>query len=95
MAGNRRVGMVLQERDRRLLEELAVMRVVDREQAQASAGLRFRHAGECAALGAYPRGTLATVFPRASGAGQKALYTFSAAGAQLVGASIAAPTPQG
>ncbi len=38
MTGNRRVGMVLQDRDRQLLEELAVMRVIDREQAKTVAG---------------------------------------------------------
>ena len=36
MTGNNR-GLVLQPRDRRLLEELAVMRVVDREQAKTVA----------------------------------------------------------
>lgn len=38
MGGNRRIGMVLQERDRRFLTELAAMRVVDRDQAKAAAG---------------------------------------------------------
>ena len=37
MTGSNR-GLVLQPRDRRLLEELAVMRVVDREQARIAAG---------------------------------------------------------
>jgi hypothetical protein len=38
MAGNNRTALVLQERDRRLLEALETMRVVDREQAKVVAG---------------------------------------------------------
>ncbi len=40
MAGNRQRGFVLQERDRHLLRELSVMRVIDREQAKIVAGFR-------------------------------------------------------
>ncbi len=38
MAGNSRIALVLQERDRRLLEALESMRVIDREQAKVVAG---------------------------------------------------------
>jgi Replication-relaxation len=38
MAGNSRTTLVLQERDRRLMEALQTMRVVDREQAKTVAG---------------------------------------------------------
>jgi hypothetical protein len=38
MSGNDRHGIVIQERDRHFLRELAVMRVVDREQAKIVAG---------------------------------------------------------
>jgi len=38
MTGNRRAGLVLQERDRHLLSELGVMRIVDRETAKVVAG---------------------------------------------------------
>lgn len=38
MAGNNRTGMVLQERELRLLEALESMRVIDREQAKIVAG---------------------------------------------------------
>ena len=38
MTGNNGKGIVLQERDRHLLKELAVMRVIDREQAKCVAG---------------------------------------------------------
>lgn len=37
MTGNKQ-GLVLQPRDRSLLEELAIMRVIDREQAKTVAG---------------------------------------------------------
>ena len=40
MAGNNRTALVLQERDRRLLEALESMRVVDREQAKIVCGFR-------------------------------------------------------
>ena len=40
MAGNNRTSLVLQERDRRLLEALESMRVVDREQAKVVCGFR-------------------------------------------------------
>jgi hypothetical protein len=38
MTGNKRPVIVLQERDRRLLEELGTLRVIDREQAKVVAG---------------------------------------------------------
>src|SRR4029077_21157851 len=38
MTGNSKTRIVLQERDRHLLKEIAVMRVVDREQAKCVAG---------------------------------------------------------
>jgi len=40
MAGNNRTGIVLQQRDLRLLEALETMRVIDREQAKVVAGFR-------------------------------------------------------
>ena len=87
MAGNRRVGMVLQERDRRLLEELAVMRVADRDQAQAAVGFGSITRVNARLLALTRASLLRRFFQGASGAGQRALYTLSTAGAQLVGAS--------
>jgi N-acetylmuramoyl-L-alanine amidase len=40
MSGNRAPVVELQDRDRRLLDELAIMRVINREQAQIVAGFR-------------------------------------------------------
>jgi len=37
MPGNRRRGIVLQDRDRHLLSELGVMRIVDRESLEREA----------------------------------------------------------
>jgi hypothetical protein len=42
MAGSKRISIMLQERDRRLLEALESMRVIDREQAMVVAGFRSR-----------------------------------------------------
>jgi len=87
MAGNRRVGMVLQERDRRFLEELAVMRVVDRDQAKAAAGFGSVTRVNVRLLALTRAGLLRRFFLGTSGAQQKALYNLSVAGAQLVGAA--------
>jgi hypothetical protein len=38
MNGNKGVGLVIQERDRRLLRELGHLRVIDREQAKVFGG---------------------------------------------------------
>ncbi len=87
MDGNRRIGMVLQERDRRLLEELAVMRVVDRDQAKAAAGFGSITRVNTRLLALTRAGLLRRFFLGTSGARQKALYTLSGAGAQLIGAA--------
>ncbi|MGB9236810.1 MAG: replication-relaxation family protein [Terriglobales bacterium] len=81
------MGIVLQERDRRLLEELNVMRVADRDQAQAAAGFGSVTRVNARLLGLTRAGLLRRFFVGTSGTGQKALYTLSASGAQLVGAS--------
>ena len=38
MTGNRRTGVVLQDRDRHLLSEVGLMRIIDRETAKLVAG---------------------------------------------------------
>jgi hypothetical protein len=86
MDGNRRIGMVLQDRDRRFLEELAVMRVVDRDQAKAAAGFGSVTRVNARLLALTRAGLLRRFFLGTSGARQKALYTLSTAGAQLIGA---------
>jgi hypothetical protein len=79
--------MVLQDRDRRFLEELAVMRIVNRDQAKAAAGFGSVTRVNARLLALTRAGLLRRFFLGTSGAKQKALYTLSAAGAQLIGAS--------
>jgi hypothetical protein len=78
---------VLQDRDRRLLKELNVMRVADREQAQTAGGFGSVTRVNARLLALTRAGLLRRFFIGTSGTGQKALYTLSASGAQVVGAS--------
>jgi hypothetical protein len=91
MGGNKRRGLVIQERDRQLLREMAIMRVIDREQARVIAGfgsvtrvntrlLRLTRAG---LLRRFSLGTTA--------GGQKALYALSAKSAQLLDVPLRGP----
>jgi hypothetical protein len=79
--------MVLQERDRRFLTELATMRVVDRDQAKAAAGFGSITRVNARLLTLTRAGLLRRFFLGTSGAKQKALYTLSAAGGQLIGSA--------
>jgi len=79
--------MVLQRRDQQFLEELAVMRIVDRDQVKAAAGFGSITRVNTRLLTLTNAGLLRRFFLGTSGARQKALYTLSAAGAQLVGAA--------
>lgn len=79
--------MVLQERDRRFLEELAILRVVDRDQAKAVAGFGSVTRVNARLLALTRAGLLRRFFLGTSGAQQKALYTLSNAGAKLAGVS--------
>ncbi len=49
MTGNKRTGLVLQDRDRHLLSELGVMRIIDRETAKVVARFRFNDTGQVCA----------------------------------------------
>src|ERR1035441_3823400 len=91
MRGNKRHGMVAQERDRRLLLALAVMRVIDREQAKVVAGFTSTTRANARLLALTRAGLLRRFFLGTTGAGQKALYALSAKGAQLVGVPLRAP----
>jgi len=87
MTGNRRAGIVVQERDYRLLRELSVMRVVDREQAKVVAGFGSTTRANARLLALTRAGLLRRFFLGTTAGGQKALYTFSTRAAQLVGAA--------
>ena len=79
MGGNDRI--ILQERDLHLLRELAVMRVVDREQAKIVAGFGSTSRANVRLL-ALTRAGMFRRFFLGSGGGRKALYMLSRKGAQ-------------
>jgi len=79
MGGNDRI--ILQERDRHLLRELSVMRVVDREQAKIVAGFGSTSRANVRLLALTRAGILRRFF-LGSGGGRKALYVLSPKGAQ-------------
>lgn len=83
--------MVLQERDRHLLQELAIMRVIDREQAKIIAGFHSTTTANLRLLKLTQKGLLRRFFLGTKGAGQKALYALSAKAAQLVGVPLRGP----
>src|SRR5712692_6434307 len=91
MRGNDRRGVVIQERDRHLLEELGVMRVIDREQAEIVAGFRSTTRVNTRLLALTQAGLLRRFFLGATAGGKKALYTLSAKGAALIGVPARGP----
>lgn len=78
-------GMVIQDRDRHLLKELAVMRILDREQAKRIAGFGSTTRANARLLALTRAGLLRRFFLGTTAAGQKALYSLSRQGAALVG----------
>jgi hypothetical protein len=84
MTGNNAKGIILQDRDRHLLCELAVMRVIDREQAKCIAGFRSTTRANSRLLSLTRTGLLRRFFLGTKGGGQKALYALSPTGAKLV-----------
>jgi hypothetical protein len=85
MAGNNRKGFILQERDARLLRELAVMRVVDREQAKCVGGFGSTTRVNARLLGLTRAGLLRRFFIGTEARGMKALYTLTREGSKLSG----------
>jgi len=83
MTGNNRRGLVIQERDRHLLRELSIMRVIDREQAKRVGGFGSTTQINARLLRLTRAGLLRRFFLGTKGGGQKALYTLSASGAKL------------
>jgi hypothetical protein len=84
MSGNKPKGVVIQERDRQLLRELSVMRVIDREQAKIVAGFKSTTRVNARLLLLTNVGLLKRFFLGTSKGGMKALYALSPKGAQLV-----------
>jgi protein involved in plasmid replication-relaxation len=84
MSGNKRRGIILQERDRHLLRELAVMRIIDRIQAMCVAGFGSVTRANARLLALVQAGLLIRLFTGTDAVGKKALYTLSPKGAALV-----------
>lgn len=91
MNGNEHRGMVIQERDRQLLRELSVMRVIDREQAKVVAGFGSTTRANARLLLLTRAGLLRRFFLGTKAGGAKALYTLSLKGARLVGVPESGP----
>ena len=85
MLGNSRSGMVIQPRDKHLLRELEVMRIIDREQAKVVAGFRSTTRANARLLALYKEGLLRRFFQGTTAGGKKAFYTLLPKGARLVG----------
>jgi Replication-relaxation len=91
MSGNEHYGLIVQERDRQLLTELAVMQVIDREQAKIVAGFRSTTRANVRLLALVRAGLLRRFFLGTGGGGKKALYAISEKGAQLAGVPYRGP----
>lgn len=88
MAGNRRQAVVLQDRDRHLLSELAVMRIIDREITKVVAGFGSTRRANARLLQLTRAGLLRRFFVGSIAHGRKAVYTLSAKGSELVNANL-------
>ncbi len=91
MTGSRS-GLILQDRDRDLLIELALLRIIDREQAQLLCGFRSITRANTRLLALTWAGLLNRFFIGTFSGGKKSLYALSRKGASLIGA--AGPTLQ-
>jgi hypothetical protein len=91
MAGNDRKLFILQDRDVHLLRELAVMRVIDREQAKVVAGFHSTTRANARLLALTNAGFLRRFFWGSVGGARKALYALSLRGAQIAGVSYRRP----
>jgi hypothetical protein len=81
--GNKRRGLVLQARDRKLLQELALTRVIDREQAKIIAGFGSTTRANARLLALSRAGLLRRFFLGATAGARKSLYALSRKGAEL------------
>src|SRR5439155_19056228 len=88
MTGNRRKGIVLQDRDRHLLSELGVMRLIDREMTKLVARFGSTTQVNTRLLELTRAGLLRRFFVGSIGSGRKAVYTLSPKGADLISAKF-------
>jgi hypothetical protein len=88
MPGNKRRGVVLQNRDRHLLSELGVMRIIDREMTKVVAGYGTTTQANKRLLELTRSGLLRRFFVGTISSGRKAVYTLSAKGAEMVATQL-------
>lgn len=84
MTGNRKGGLVLQERDRQLLRELGVMRIIDREQTKLVGGFGSTTRVNTRLLALTRAGFLRRVFVGTISGGRKAIYALTTKSGPLV-----------
>jgi len=80
--------MVLQDRDRHLLSELATMRIIDREMAKPMAGFGSTRRANARLLQLTQAGLLRRFFIGSIAHGRKAVYTLSPKGSEFVAAKL-------
>jgi hypothetical protein len=83
MPGNSICAIVLTDRDRQLLKELAIGKVIDREQAKRIAGFKSTTRANDRLLKLTRAGFLRRFFLGTRAGGTKAIYSLSAKGAQV------------
>ncbi len=87
MNGNRKNGIILQERDLGLLRDLGVMRVIDREQSKCVGGFGSTTRANTRLLALTRAGLLRRFYIGSETGAKKALYTLTPEGARLGGAA--------
>lgn len=90
MSGNNR-GIIIQDRDRHLLKEVGVMRVIDREQTKCVARFGSTTRANSRLLLLAHGGFLRRFFLGTVGGARKAIYALSPKGAALVGVPYRGP----
>jgi hypothetical protein len=88
MTGSNRAGFVLQDRDRSLLSELGVLRIVDREMVKVVGGFKSTRRANARLLQLTRSGLLRRFFTGSIAHGRKAVYTLSPKGTALVNATL-------
>jgi protein involved in plasmid replication-relaxation len=88
MTGNKRTGLILQDRDRHLLSELGVIRIIDREATKLVGGFRSTRRANARLLQLTRAGLLKRFFVGSIAHGRKAIYTLSPKGTELVNAKL-------
>lgn len=90
-SGTEHQRIILQPRDQRLFEELALMRIVDREQAKTIAGFGSTTRANARLLALTRAGFLRRFFLGTNAGGTKALYAMSRQGAEFAGIPYRGP----